>query len=812
MARFNFGTGVLQDGAERKRGIERVASLCLLALIFLLPVFFMPAVSFPFQFSKAIFLSIGVLVVFCIWVIARLRDGRFVIPSSPILMSLFVVVALSALSGLLSGTVGSSILGQGFEVGTTFNILIVALMAFLVPIVFSAKEQIFGGYLAFIASFLIIALFHVLRLLFGADFLALGLFTDMVSNTIGKWNDLGVFFGVSALLSVITIELLTLSRMFKAIIYLSLVVSLFLLAIVNFAVVWFVLGLFSLVFIVYLLSFNTPQSQAVEGDAAVSGNPSRLRRIPLPSLMVLIISVIFILAGNTIGTGIANKLQISQIEARPSWAATFDVARQTLQKDPLLGAGPNQFASEWLKYKPDGINETIFWDVDFDYGVGLIPTFLATTGVLGALAWVAFFLIFLFYGFKAILSKVSDTFSQYLITSSFLVSLFLWIFSIFYIPSLTIFAITFLFTGLFIASLMIERLAPAKTILFGSNPRAGFVSVLLLILMLIGGVTLGYFLVQKYAAAVLFQRGVIAYNTDGNVDKAEGNIVRAATMSPTDIYYRFLTELSLIRMNTLLNQNPTGVSAESVRAEFQTLLGNALGNARQAVALNPSNYQNLMSLGRVYEAVTPLNIEGSYEGAKESYDKALALNPKSPAIHLTLARLEVAHKDNPKARENIALALKEKSNYTEAIFLLSQIEIQEGNIKAAIKSVEAASVIAPDDASVFFQLGFLRFNDKDYTGAASALERAVTLNPTYANAKYFLGLSYEKLRLLPQAIKQFTDLAASNPDNEEVKLILANLTAGKEPFESAQPPVDTAPEKRSTLPVPEKDTKGVVEE
>ena len=567
MAHIDFGTSA---HAEGRRGLERIGSFCLLALAFFLPVFFVPALSFPFQFSKALLLSLFVLVIFSLWVVARLKDGEFVIPSSPLYIALGVIVGLVILSGLSSGSATLSLFGQGFEVGTALNILIVSLLAFLVPIMFRTKEQIFGSYLAFLASFFLLALFHLFRLVFGPDFLSVGIFTETVSNTIGKWNDLGVFFGVSALLSLVTIEFLSLGRLFKMLVYLAMLISLFFLAIVNFSTVWFVLGLFSLIFLVYLISFSPTSALAgaAEGDADDSGAPRQLRRIPAPSLIMLLISVVFIMAGNTIGGEISSALKISQIEARPSWGATFDVARQTLIKDPLLGAGPNGFTGEWLKYKPAGINGTVFWNTDFSYGVGLIPTFLATTGILGVMAWVAFFLLFLYSGFKAIQSSLADKFSQYLITSSFLVSLFLWIFSVFYIPSITIFALTFLFTGLFIASLTAERMSPSKSISFVKDPRAGFISVLLLILLLIGSVTLGYALTQKYVASVLFQKGVISFNTEGSLDKAEGLIVRAANMSPADIHFRFLTEMTLMRINALLSdtkRTATDASAARIR-------------------------------------------------------------------------------------------------------------------------------------------------------------------------------------------------------------------------------------------------------
>lgn len=810
MTESNHIVGTAVGEAKRGRGLERISSLCLFALVFLLPLFFVPALSFPVQFSKALLLSALVIVAFCVWVVARLKDGRFVIPSSTMLIALAGVVVIFALSGFFSGSAALSLLGQGFEIGTALNILILSALAFLIPVMFRAKEQIFGSYLAFLASFVLITLFHILRLALGPDFLSFGVFPEAVSNTIGKWNDLGIFFGAAALLSLVTVEFLSLNKPFKALIYASLALSMFFLMVINFSLLWFVLGLFSLIFLVYILSFNPTNaaSTAREEETPLASRQGMrtLRRLPIPSLIVLIISVVFILAGNILGGTIGAKFGISQLEVRPSWGATFHVARQTLIKDPLLGSGPNQFTSEWLKYKPDGVNTTAFWNVDFNYGIGLIPTFLTTTGILGALAWIGFFLAFLYAGFKAILSHFSEPLSRYLIVSSFLVSLFLWMFAVFYIPSLTIFSLTFLFTGLFIASLTTFGMAPTKIIAFTNDPRAGFVSILALVLLLIGGVTLGYDVARKYVASVFFQRGVISWNTEGSLDASEALIARAAALSPTDLYYRFLTELSLMRMDAVLRRDPGTASAEAVRTEFRNLLSLALGNARQAVALHPRNYENSMTLGRVYEAVVPLKIEGAYEAARAAYDEALANNPKSPAIHLTMARLEVSNGDNGKAREHILSALREKGNYTEAIFLLSQIEAAEGNIKAAISSVKAASDIAPDDATLFFQLGLLLFSDKSFGDAVTALERAVALNPDYANAKYFLGLSYEKLKRDVEAIAQFTDLQKTNPDNKEINLILRNLKAGREPFADAAPPVDAAPEKRPQLPVAERES------
>ncbi len=88
----------------------------------------------------------------------------------------------------------------------------------------------------------------------------------------------------------------------------------------------------------------------------------------------------------------------------------------------------------------------------------------------------------------------------------------------------------------------------------------------------------------------------------------------------------------------------------------------------------------------------------------------------------------------------------------------------------------------------------------------SALERAVALVPTYSNAKYFLGLAYSKEGMVEDALTQFKQIQALNPDNAEIKVIISNLEAGNAPLAEVKPPLDDKPEKRSKLPVKEDKT------
>jgi tetratricopeptide (TPR) repeat protein len=123
-------------------------------------------------------------------------------------------------------------------------------------------------------------------------------------------------------------------------------------------------------------------------------------------------------------------------------------------------------------------------------------------------------------------------------------------------------------------------------------------------------------------------------------------------------------------------------------------------------------------------------------------------------------------------------------------------------VSEAIKKAEQASLLAPNSAGLFFQLGVLKYTAKDYAGAASALERATVLSPDYANAMYFLGLSYDNVGKKDEAKKQFARLAELNPDNQEIKDILVNLEAGRSALFNITP-TGNAPENQDALPIKE---------
>ena len=119
------------------------------------------------------------------------------------------------------------------------------------------------------------------------------------------------------------------------------------------------------------------------------------------------------------------------------------------------------------------------------------------------------------------------------------------------------------------------------------------------------------------------------------------------------------------------------------------------------------------------------------------------------------------------------------------------------------KRVEQIVVLTPQDPLIYFRLGLLKYDAKDFKGAVAAFEKSVSLVPVYANAKYFLGLSYAGAGDNAKALQIFEELKVENADNVELDSIIKNLKANKAPF-AAAPTTTAKPEKRKDLPVPEK--------
>src|SRR5690242_11679695 len=126
----------IEESIDSASFLENLSYYILIVTAFLLPVFFIPSTAFQFQFSKIIFISFTSLLSFALWLIARLKDGRYLLPNNIAFVTASIVLIVMLISSLFSPAVWVSVIGQGSETGTWASFLILFLVMFLFSALF----------------------------------------------------------------------------------------------------------------------------------------------------------------------------------------------------------------------------------------------------------------------------------------------------------------------------------------------------------------------------------------------------------------------------------------------------------------------------------------------------------------------------------------------------------------------------------------------------------------------------------------------------------------------------------------------------
>ncbi len=753
--------------SKKLKFFNNLSFIILVVTIFLSFIFFIPYLPVTLEASKGFLVSIGATLSIFFWFVVRLGEGKFVVPKDRLLILGAIIPVIFLISSFFSSSLYTSIFGNGFEVGTFGSMLVLYIIFFLSALHFQTEDKLKTFFNLLTITAFVLMVFHILNLLIGISKFMPGIFQGVsFGNLIGSWNDFALFVGMFILLSIFSIDLLKSKLIYKIMQYFILIFGIIFLIIINMPLVWLLVGLFSIILFVYNVSVQHAHSLNKEEEVK--------KKFPIASLVLVIVSFIFIIGSNSFGNLISKYISLSNTDVRPSITTTLNVSYQALKHNPFLGTGPNTFLLDWSAWKPVEIASTIFWNVDFNNGFSLLLTFLATVGILGFLSILAFMFVFVIRIIQSLKIAFKDGMLNYFIMTTLMISLYSWVVFVIYNPNILMLTLAFSSSGILIGILVYRRVIPTSNISFLDDPRNSFFSILFLVILMISSISLTYVYVEKFASLLYFSKGlsVNVSNLD-SLSKSELMISNAITLDKNDGYYRTLSQVYVNQIGLVANNKE--ISEDTLKSSLQQLVNLSQESATLAIKQNPKNYINYTNLGDVYTALVSLGVENSYESAISAYSKALDFAPHNPSIILSIANLNFINKNNKEAKDQIKKALDIKPNYIDAIFLLAQIETIEGNLGEAIKQAEYASNISPNDSTIFFRLGLLRYNNSDYIGAISAFERAVILNNSYLNARYFLGLSYQKVGRKEDALIQFEILNKVIPENEEVKNALNSI-------------------------------------
>jgi len=209
---------------------------------------------------------------------------------------------------------------------------------------------------------------------------------------------------------------------------------------------------------------------------------------------------------------------------------------------------------------------------------------------------------------------------------------------------------------------------------------------------------------------------------------------------------------------------------ESILALFSKQHFNEALDATQELIINNPNDALLFNIrGACFAGLNKLNL------AKESYIKAIGLNPDYAKAHYNLAGALHELNEFDASIHSYQNAILIESNYAEAHNNLGNVFKEIGQLDAAINSYEKAIAIKPNYVESHYSLGSSFYESGKLNEAVKCYERVIAIRPSFTEMHNNLGNVLKELGRSDEAILSYQKAISIDPDFIEVYFNLGNI-------------------------------------
>ena len=752
---------------KNQKRTDRLASILLSLTVILGLLAFVPNAFIAGSSLKGFILVVGSMLSFMVWLVGRLAEGSFRIPRSSILAALGIFVGVAFISAVFSHAPYLSFFGENFDQGAFMSILSLGLVSFLASVLFDSRARLLGFLGGYFFAYLLLAAFQIAHLI-APGLTSFGAFPDRASTVLGSWADLAYLSGAVLVVFTLVVTFFKPARALRGMAIVTSIIALFFLVLVDSPVAFVVVGIASIAILIYALLLS---------------RLSEHKRFPAMAFAVSLVMLFLILTNGVFGGALARMLQASSVDGHPNLAATLIVARDSLAKHSVVGAGPNQFLHEWVAYHPFTFNLSSYWDTSFGAGASYLMTVAFLGGLLGVVAVLGFLAVFLFDGGRRVFRTVPEREGSRLVFSAFILAAYFVAILLAAVPGVGITVSAFFFVGLFVAALAAEKRVKVCAVAFMREYRRGFLTLLLLMLSAVA-VT---FAVKRFVSLAYFEKGVNAAELG---DFARGDMRFSEAIGIADLpgYERARTVLAEQELAALFAANPaTAPVSDAAKAQIQSVIAVGTTAAERAVEIDPANVANYVALGDYLSLLAPFGVQSAAETAEAAYKQAIVLAPNYPKSYLDLATLYFSGGDSADARTYASRALSVKANYTEAFLLLARIDSSTGDLASAKTDLQSAVKADTTDADALTALGEFDYGSGDFADAVTTLRAAVIRSTDSVEAWYYLALADAKAGNKDEAGQILTMLHAKFPTDTDVSSALVGLSAPLVPVPAPAP-------------------------
>ncbi len=735
--------------------LNQIVKCSLCALVFLIPLFFLPFSYEAFEFNKQYLLFFLATLALFAWLAKMvLYDKEIRCKKTPLAIYILAFLAAAAASVIFSIDRTASLFGiYGRFANGLFGLAGMGILYFLITnnvgenLKVARLLNIFlwaSGIAVFMAYFSVFGIWAKIT-----EWLSLPpIMTQISFNPVsGSLEGLAVFLAV---IIGLLIGLMTSSSAQSRIAglgwWLLLLSSLGMLLIIDFSAAWIVLLSTLVLFVGFSLwkrifkeSVNKlliPIFLIIVALAAIAANPA---------------AIIF---GND--SNLANLPQEQVLSQKNSWSVAVNSATGNI-KSILVGSGLGTFQHDFAKNKPAEINDTWLWQIRFDRAGNHFAEILATLGFVGLILYLSVIGLFMMMGYLLLLGIKNISQAYPFQIPLLLAFLALVIAQFVYYQNTTLAFVFWMALGLSMVSW--KKPIKEKVISFKDFPELSLILSTLIIIL--GAITLilYFFAVKFYLADTNYRNGLGLLGQERTAF-----MEKAVKLNP--YFQRYRVELSRAYLYEALQefQKPEGSRNTDL---VQTRISGAIDQARQATDLQPNNIMGWENLAVIYREISSI-AGGALDWGIKTFETALQYDPANPALYTESGKLYLLKEDVESAKRQFNKAIEVKENYAEAYIQLSLLLEKESGLAEAIAKLERLAELTPLDIDGLFQLGRLYFNDQQTQKAIEQFQLVTLLAPDHSNAYYALGIAYASQGANEQAIQAFTKVLQLNPGNQDV--------------------------------------------
>ncbi|NIM00222.1 MAG: tetratricopeptide repeat protein [Acidobacteria bacterium] len=173
--------------------------------------------------------------------------------------------------------------------------------------------------------------------------------------------------------------------------------------------------------------------------------------------------------------------------------------------------------------------------------------------------------------------------------------------------------------------------------------------------------------------------------------------------------------------------------------------------------------QTGVSAARRFERAQHALGAGDTAEARVQVEAILALRPDDPDAHFLLASIEAAEGNEAVALGRFELALELDPDHVRALLAWADLAQRSGRVGEARDRIEHAHAVTPADPTILLALAENRRRANDLPGVLEAYLRVVERLPDSADARYNLGVIYERMGKTQLAIEAYRDSVALDP-------------------------------------------------